>query len=338
MVGVTDILAGVLGVGYDVIAVILRIIFALIISIVALFKRRSPLFWGVIAFIFPWMGFFFFLIPAKGYYVKSYLSKVPAFQGKDLCIGSIMALSAVVAKADGTVTREDVKTIRNFITTKFRIYGEELNHYSDTFDYGKTHPDEYIEFCRVIRTYYRGRRDIILGLAYMLVSLALENGQISNQEEMVLKNIMNQLNLSDYEYASIVNTIKSRGANSQTYYEQDPFQGFFGGGFTGFRGFEGFEGFGGNQGGYGGNQGGYGQGFGSVASKDSLIKKYTAVLGVSEDASMTEIKKAYRTLAKEYHPDKLASEGMPDDYVEYANKKIIEINEAYEELKKIKGE
>lgn len=78
-------------------------------------------------------------------------------------------------------------------------------------------------------------------------------------------------------------------------------------------------------------QGGMGQ------SHESLVKKYTQVLGVSPDASMSEIKKAYRKLVKEYHPDKLASGSMPEDYVNFANQKIREINEAYEYLEKIKG-
>ena len=50
------------------------------------------------------------------------------------------------------------------------------------------------------------------------------------------------------------------------------------------------------------------------------------VLGVSPDASDEEIKKAYRRLAKKYHPDL-----NPGD--EEAARKMKEINEAYEQIK-----
>lgn len=49
------------------------------------------------------------------------------------------------------------------------------------------------------------------------------------------------------------------------------------------------------------------------------------VLGVKKDASAEEIKKAYRALAKKYHPDATGGD-------KGAEKKFIEINEAYDTL------
>ena len=54
------------------------------------------------------------------------------------------------------------------------------------------------------------------------------------------------------------------------------------------------------------------------------------VLGVSENATPEEIKKAYRTLAKKYHPDQYVNNPLAD----LASEKLKEINEAYEMLTK----
>ena len=52
------------------------------------------------------------------------------------------------------------------------------------------------------------------------------------------------------------------------------------------------------------------------------------VLGVSKDASVDEIKKAYRKLAKKYHPDNYVNNPLSN----LAEEKFKEINEAYEQL------
>ena len=56
-----------------------------------------------------------------------------------------------------------------------------------------------------------------------------------------------------------------------------------------------------------------------------MSKNYYEVLGVDKNASPDEIKKAYRTLAKKYHPDL-------NDHSAEAEEKFKEVNEAYSVL------
>ena len=56
------------------------------------------------------------------------------------------------------------------------------------------------------------------------------------------------------------------------------------------------------------------------------------VLGVSENATQDEIRKAYLALVKKYHPDRYSDGPMKD----MANEKLKEINQAYELLTKKK--
>jgi len=61
------------------------------------------------------------------------------------------------------------------------------------------------------------------------------------------------------------------------------------------------------------------------------------VLDVTPEMSDAEIKKVYRQKCIEFHPDKLASKGLPSEFMEYANEQLSKINEAYDTIKKARG-
>ena len=61
------------------------------------------------------------------------------------------------------------------------------------------------------------------------------------------------------------------------------------------------------------------------------------ILGVSPDDDMATIKKAYRKLVRQYHPDIIKSQGKGEEYMKEATAKTQEINQAYEMIKKARG-
>ena len=58
-----------------------------------------------------------------------------------------------------------------------------------------------------------------------------------------------------------------------------------------------------------------------------------AVLGVSPNASDDEVKKAYRDLARKYHPDNYHDNPLAD----LAQEKMKQINEAYDQIQKMRS-
>lgn len=68
------------------------------------------------------------------------------------------------------------------------------------------------------------------------------------------------------------------------------------------------------------------------SSADQVADAYR-VLGVSSSASDAEIKKAYRKLMSENHPDKLAGKGLPESMREMAEERTREISHAYDVIK-----
>lgn len=71
---------------------------------------------------------------------------------------------------------------------------------------------------------------------------------------------------------------------------------------------------------------------GAGQSGPSLEDAYRT-LGVSPEASDAEIKKAYRRLMNQHHPDKLVSKGLPEEMMEVATEKTQAIKAAYEQIK-----
>jgi DnaJ like chaperone protein len=62
-----------------------------------------------------------------------------------------------------------------------------------------------------------------------------------------------------------------------------------------------------------------------------------AALGVHPDATDEEVKRAYRKLIAENHPDRLAAQGLPENLREIAEQKSREINAAYDLIKKARA-
>jgi DnaJ like chaperone protein len=67
--------------------------------------------------------------------------------------------------------------------------------------------------------------------------------------------------------------------------------------------------------------------------KTALADAYKA-LGVSEQNTDQQIKRAYRKLMSEHHPDKLMGQGVPEDMIKVATEKAKEIQLAYDLIKK----
>jgi DnaJ like chaperone protein len=75
-------------------------------------------------------------------------------------------------------------------------------------------------------------------------------------------------------------------------------------------------------------------GFASPKTEKAAINEAYKVLGVTKNDTDADIKKAYRRLMNQHHPDKLVSKGLPEEMIKLANEKTQQIKEAYELVKK----
>ena len=73
---------------------------------------------------------------------------------------------------------------------------------------------------------------------------------------------------------------------------------------------------------------------GSLGLSGQSLDQAYAILGLPESATKAEIKKRYRVLMAKNHPDKLSSQGVPEEMITLANKKSAEISRAYDQIMK----
>ncbi len=66
---------------------------------------------------------------------------------------------------------------------------------------------------------------------------------------------------------------------------------------------------------------------------NAIPDPYT-VLGVPRDLDIEEIRRVWRRLVKENHPDSMIARGVPQEAVKLAEKRMIDINRAWEDISK----
>lgn len=74
-----------------------------------------------------------------------------------------------------------------------------------------------------------------------------------------------------------------------------------------------------------------------IGKKNNLEAAYD-ILDSTPEMSIEEIKRKYREKAKAHHPDLLESKGLPPELIAQANEQLAKINEAYDMIKKNRGE
>ena len=284
----------------------------------------------------------------------------------------LVALLAKVAKSDGHVSESEAAMISEILDDLVRQMGageREREALKLVYKVEKESLANVRELAEKYNQTYRPSPSRKTGLIYFFLNLAYVDRGFSAAERRTISQICDGLGLAEHIQSQMFATFErsfygtyyeNGGAQSDTAY--DEYDGYstrsggywdkYGGRSTGGYGSSSYGGgtgygYGGSAGtGYGGSQssggsygGGYGSGYsgGSQGSAKSKRDPYE-ILGLSKDATFSEIKKKYRELVKKYHPDILMGKGADEEIIQEGTKKLQEINEAYKILKERFGE
>ncbi len=220
----------------------------------------------------------------------------------------LMQLAAEVMRADGKLKKTELNYIKRYLlkqmgSEKAKVHLQYLKRYLDN-------PEDWQGACLELRNLYS--YSALLQLMHFLLGIAFADGNFSTEEEQVARNIAQQLGIRQKDYLSILAMYYQRQSYAQEEYKKQHY----------------------NYSSKSGRRGGKSYSRSYTYRKRATQNDYD-ILKVSKDASWEEIKKSYRKLAIQYHPDKVAHLG--EEYQQAAKEKFQAIQSAYERIKKSRG-
>lgn len=219
-----------------------------------------------------------------------------------------------IAKADGRVSEREIAAARA-IMDHLQLNAGQRQSAIDCFTEGKQ-PEFAVESAtEMFQHACRDHPAMLQQWLELLLNIAYANGGLHPQTHSRLLFIADRLGIHRLQFETLHTLFRAqRGAH------QSGAHGFSGSGNSGT----------------GGPYERQSYGRRPATAVNSLSQAYTA-LGLTREASLDEIKLAYRRLIQQHHPDKLASRNVSSAELACATEKTREITAAYDRIREARG-
>jgi DnaJ like chaperone protein len=212
------------------------------------------------------------------------------------------AVMGHVVKAKGRVTGDEVR-VANEIMTRIGLQGEARHQAQNAFRAGKGDDFSLDEILVQVRQNCVGRPDTLQFFLELQIQAAFAEGHLHPKARQLLYIIAGSLGFSliqleqRLDMQAEASSFQQHGYNQQSQQQSD---------------------------------------YRQIPISNQLTYAYK-VLGVAETTAAQDVKRAYRKLMNEYHPDKLAAKDLPAGMMEMAKQRAQELQAAYALIRKEHG-
>lgn len=229
-----------------------------------------------------------------------------------------------LAKADGHVSPDEIVEAKR-IMAQLDLSEDLKKEAIRLFNQGKAPNFDADAVLNALFEKCHNHRDLLRFFIEIQLGAALADGALQPEEKDILLHICHQLNFSPQEFERLW----AQQWASQAFHQ------WYNAGFNQHaRAQGGYGAYGQQQRAY---SSGYAHGGARKASAGISLQDAYGVLGISPSAAVTDIKKAYRKLMNQHHPDKLASRGLPEGMMKMAKEKVLQIRAAYDVIRESRG-
>lgn len=241
---------------------------------------------------------------------QSYTNKM--IEAKDF-IEITFNLAGYIARGAGVINKDHINKASE-IMNAMGLEGSMRNFAIDAFNVGKDQDFKLDVAIDTLKSKGSLTTELISYLIEIQVQIALSDGTLEQEEKDRLILIGSYFNISTFEMERL---IRIRVAEMQFAQFARAFsQGSYQNGENSSNGSSSYQ--------------------RESVGKNELQQAYE-ILGVDENASFEDVKKAHKRLMFKYHPDRLASQGLPPEMVKVYTQKAKDIQVAFDVIKRYKG-